>query len=280
MISPYRRMGYGEMKRVTQFDIYLLGTVRCLSRVKAGDRIDAHRERIILSYIGLNGFSNNPVSVSSLPGSVKAAKDLLTQIGILEGEMGGQGFSKGIVSDSMYDFLARLMHEFEAILRHEMSLMPTYVIEKTGIYNADDLLEHADNAFLVSLKSKIPTQVLDDFRKAGACLGFDLYTACGFHAFRAVDGMLRCYHDAFPATSSMKKPQPRDWNGLITNLRGVIGDPVASPKPNLRTVELLDKIRSMDRNPVIHPEVDLDAETALTSFEVSKLVIEYMAIDI
>src|ERR1700730_1114688 len=82
MISPYRRMGYGEMKRVTQFDIYLLGTVRCLSRVKAGDRIDAHRESIILSYIGLNGFSNNPVSVSSLPGSVKAAKDLLTQIGI------------------------------------------------------------------------------------------------------------------------------------------------------------------------------------------------------
>ena len=63
-------------------------------------------------------------------------------------------------------------------------------------------------------------------------------------------------------------------------MRAVIIDPFASPKPNLRTVELLDKIRSTDRNPVIHPAVDLDAETVLTSFEISKLVIEYMAIDI
>jgi hypothetical protein len=109
------------MLRVTQFDIYLLGTVRCLLRIKSGDRIDARRESIILSYLGLNGFTNNPVSMSSLPGSVKAAKDLLTQIGVLEGEMGGQGFSKGIVSDSMYNLLVRLMHEFEAILRHEKS---------------------------------------------------------------------------------------------------------------------------------------------------------------
>ena len=163
--SRGRAIGHGKMTRVTQFDIYLLGAVRCLSRIKAGDRIDTHRESIILSYLSLNGFYNNPVSVSSLSGCVKAAKDLLAQIGILEGEMGGQGSSRGIVSDSMYDFLARLMHEFEAILRHEMSLMPTYVIETTGIYNADDLLEHADNAFLVSPKSKIPPRCWTTFER-------------------------------------------------------------------------------------------------------------------
>jgi hypothetical protein len=36
----------------------------------------------------------------------------------------------------------------------------------------------------------------------------------------------------------------------------------------------------MDRNPVIHPEVDLDADTALAVFDLCKNAITLMALDI
>ena len=56
--------------------------------------------------------------------------------------------------------------------------------------------------------------------------------------------------------------------------------PAVARKPNVRTVELLDSIRATDRNPVIHPEQDLDADTALATFDMCKNAIVFMALDI
>ena len=52
------------MRRVTQYDLYMLGTVRSLLHIKAGDKIASHREAVVLSYIALNGFSEDLENVS------------------------------------------------------------------------------------------------------------------------------------------------------------------------------------------------------------------------
>jgi hypothetical protein len=115
-------------------------------------------------------------------------------------------------------------------------------------------------------------------KTSGACLAFDLFTACGFHAYRALDGMLRTYFIHF--SSGAAPPKSRDWGSFIAELRKFLVKPSGGRIPNSRTVELIDKIRSTDRNPLIHPEENLDKEEAMASFDLCKNVITYMAIDI
>jgi hypothetical protein len=159
----------------------------------------------------------------------------------------------GIVTEHGHSFIARQLISFETALRHELNSLPTYVIEKIGIYDTDDLLTKADNAIAVDLKPFVPPKALDDFKKSGACLAFELYTASGFHGYRAVDETLRSYCRHF--TGSL--PSRRDWGKSIQAVRSV---PVGSARmPNSRTIELIDRLRAEDRNPLIHPETDLDA---------------------
>lgn len=206
------------MRRVTQYDLYMLGTVRSLLHIKAGDKIASHREAVVLSYIALNGFSEDLENVSLLRESVATAKTLLIQIANMNAEMGGRGPSGGIMSDSMGQILSRLLHAFEARLKLELNDLPTYIIEQTGIYRTDELLSRAELIFPSSVVSMLPSDVIDDFKKAGSCLAFDLFTACGFHAYRSLDAMLRQYYLYF-APAGADAPKRRDWGAFIGKLR-------------------------------------------------------------
>jgi hypothetical protein len=179
----------------------------------------------------------------------------------------------GKLTESAQSLLGRAAVSFETALKHELNGLPTYVIEQVGIYDTDDLLTRADDAIAPDLKPSIPTASLEDFKKAGACLAFELHTASGFHGYRAVDAMLRAYCIHFAGSL----PAGRDWGKFITAVRA-IGIPMARV-PNRRTVELIDRIRAEDRNPLIHPETDLDAEAASIAFDLCRSAIVFMATD-
>jgi hypothetical protein len=86
--------------------------------------------------------------------------------------------------------------------------------------------------------------------------------------------MLRKYCDYFGAKP---KGNGRDWGRYI----GALRDLTAPAKtPNARTIELLDSIRAIDRNPLVHPELNLDSEGALMVFDLCKNAISLMALDI
>jgi hypothetical protein len=123
----------------------------------------------------------------------------------------------------------------------------------------------------------MPPQAIDDFDQAGKCLAFDAATACGFHVFRAIDGMLRKYCEHFGA---VPKGNGRDWGTFIRELRCVLADAAAARRPNVRTVELIDSIRAQDRNPLVHPELNLDSDGAVLMFDLCKNAISLMAMDI
>lgn len=158
-----------------------------------------------------------------------------------------------------------------------MRRLPTYYVEKIGAYSSDDLISRAENVFPVDIRSNLPQQAIEDFRMAGKCLAFDAATACGFHVFRAADAMLRVYCTHFNATP---KGNSRDWGTFIRALRDVLDDSTATKKPNKRTVELLDSIRSQDRNPLVHPELNLDSDGAILMFDLCKNALSLMALDI
>jgi hypothetical protein len=276
---PYEPLPDTAMQRVTQYDIYLLGRVQGLTELRVGASLALHRQQLLLTFVTLNGFCKNDVNVSLLPRSVREAEVLATQVRVLEGESLGTGMSgEGILQPSSHEFLSRLLIAFETTLRQEMRELPTYVIERHGIYNADDLVSRADDCFSSAFKQYMPAIVIDDIKRAGACLAFDLFTACGFHAYRSLDGMLRAYFSHF--ASGATPPSSRDWGSFIRELRNCLTAAGGARRPNARNIELLDKIRSEDRNPLIHPEDDLERDDAMAAFELCKNTISMMAIDI
>jgi hypothetical protein len=90
--------------------------------------------------------------------------------------------------------------------------------------------------------------------------------------------MLRRYYSHFAGTTP--KPKQRDWGTYIKKLREFIENSPTGKRPNPRTVDLLNSIRGVDRNPLIHPELDLDKDTALMAFDMCKNVIMFMVADI
>ncbi len=267
------------MHRVTQYEIYMLGRIQSLGDLQVGKPLAPFRRQLILSYLTLDGFCKNEMNSSLLPRSSAEARLLLPQIGILEVEASGGGMSSdGILNQGSQDMLSKLLIAFETTLRQELRELPTYVLERHGIYNADDLVSRADDCFSQDIKSRLPDIVTRDIKQAGACLVFDLFTACGFHAFRALDAMLRTYFGHF--APGITPPKSRDWGSFIRELRKLLANPIGGKSPNERTVELLDKIRSEDRNPLIHPDQNLDKEEATASFDLCRNVITFMTIDI
>jgi hypothetical protein len=69
------------------------------------------------------------------------------------------------------------------------------------------LLAFGENLFPPELAFKVPEAIFDS-REAGACLAFELPTACGFHVFRATESVLRKYY--LQVTRSAVAPKVRN----------------------------------------------------------------------
>jgi hypothetical protein len=259
------------MKRVSQIDVYYLGTVRRVLDLRADDDKLKHANLFHTVIVNLRVFIHTNREL--LPNAVARAESLRESLTLV-----WDNGKPGTILQSDVDILEQWLRGFEASLEDEFDALPTYVIERVGAYSSEKLISQADDAFPNSIKAGIPKAVIDDFRKAGACLSFDLPTACGFHSFRATDAMIRAYYAHFVHVVPKKKP--RDWGAYIRVLRSVLTDAAAAKKPNERTINLLDSIRANDRNPVIHPELDLDRETAMATFDLCKTVIVFMLLDI
>jgi hypothetical protein len=280
VIAPFAALEGTEMKRVSQFHLYSLGIVRALSHIKTGARLANYEQQLLLASITLTGFWHNELNETLIPGSVAAAKHAMNVFDMLHKTIYGQyGLARytdedGNVTDAAQELISHVISKLDTILEHELRELPTYVIEKVGIYDTDDLLTKADTMFVANLVPHIPAKSLGDVKKAGSCLGFELHTASGFHGYRAVDEMLRAYCTHF--TGGL--PRQKDWGSFIQAVRNM---PAGSARmPNSRTIELIDRIRAEDRNPLIHPETDLDADEARNAFDLCRTAITFMAQDI
>jgi hypothetical protein len=265
------------MRRVNQMRFYRLGQISKLASLEAGqggiDYATFFEETTTIT-MQLEAFVENDEHKHGLPMAVEKAGALIKKlINIYNG--------RRIVGDDDIHELHFMTLRFETSLDDELQRLPTYMVDQVGAYSFDRLIGRADTVFPESQRKQnlIPEQIAADFCSAGRCLAFDLPTACGFHAFRAADAMIRAYYAHFIGSPPCGK-EPRDWGGYIRELKKAITNNNSPKIPNERTVALLDSIRAMDRNPVIHPEQDLDADTALATFDLCKNAITLMAIDI
>ena len=255
--------------------VYELGHVTQLRDIQIGDPPERAFNILVVARLALHMFTENAENQTMLPNAVDRARTLTAIVSDTVPKL--LGVVGAAVSRGIVDELKQQLSAFETSLDDDLRRLPTYYVEKIGAYSSDDLISAASNVFAPAVQHEMPPQAIDDFNQAGKCLAFDAATACGFHVFRATDAMLRKYCEHFDA---IPKGNGRDWGTFIRELRDVLADSGAARKPNIRTVELIDSIRAQDRNPLVHPELNLDSDGAVLMFDLCKNAISLMAMDI
>jgi hypothetical protein len=165
------------------------------------------------------------------------------------------------------------LQNFEAVFRADMQIAATYWVPQRGAYGTRDLVDHFERSFLPDLMPSIGMQALKEYRSAGRCFAFGLWTAAGYHSCRAVEAVLRPY---FCLLTDQEDKESRTWGNLIEELERSVKTPKASDK----TLFYLRQIKDNERNPLMHVRIVLDEQDADLLLSSAKNVIVMMAREI
>lgn len=195
-------------------------------------------------------------------------KDLDT--GKVRKDIEGDVLFGGIVADYyQISSLVTSAKRFETILSAEIPTLDIYFVSQKGAYSTPDLIECAEVVFSESIRHELSAQTIFDVREAGRCLVLNSPTAAGFHILRATESVIRAYLAV--VTKGIHKSKNRNWGAYITVLK--------SAGVDLKITSMLDQIRDMHRNPLMHPEDSLDDDEAIELFDICKSAIQTIVRD-
>ncbi|HWZ43822.1 MAG TPA: hypothetical protein VNW97_10110 [Candidatus Saccharimonadales bacterium] len=138
-------------------------------------------------------------------------------------------------------------------------------VEDQRCLSAYTLVEKIEMCFPPEAWNTIDQHAKREFEESGKALSLERYTAAGFHALRGVECVIRQY--LIDLTGS--QPAKRDWGHYIQMLKQ------AGVDANL--IAVLDNIRTLNRNPLMHPEDWLDIDDAIGVFNISHTAIARLA---
>lgn len=148
----------------------------------------------------------------------------------------------------------------EPILAEELAVQNIYLVSQKGIYSTRELIDQTELALAKDLRVVLPSQALADLRQSGRCLAFDAPTASAFHVLRAVESLIKEYYVKLSG-----QPWPhtqRDWGTYIREL-GKINN------VSRKILDVLTQIKDNYRNPLVHPEDNLNSDEALSLFGIA-----------
>jgi hypothetical protein len=158
--------------------------------------------------------------------------------------------------------------ELETVMSLELQRHQTYLVSQIGGYSMPLLATKAEVNILEDALAIVGDQAKKDFREAGRCLAFEVPTAAGFHAMRATEHVLRQYYALVTG-----KPTDRiDWATCTQELK--------KANANDKVVQVLDQIRDLHRNPLMHPQEFLSMKEAISLFDIAKSAIGSLAEEI
>lgn len=169
--------------------------------------------------------------------------------------------------------VTKAIQNFEAVFQAEMQTAATYWVPKRGSYSTRDLVDAFERSFLPEHHWIIGDVALHEYRNAGRCFAFGLWTAAGYHSCRAVEAVLRTYYSLI---TGKPDEEGKTWGDLINELKQHPGD----PKPTEKVIFYLQQLKDNERNPLMHVRVVLDEQDADILLISAKIVIAMMAREI
>jgi hypothetical protein len=219
-----------------------------LSGVKAGVTVGTVWGYIYTAHNNLDALTGQSLYSSSIVaarGSAFALRERLAEIL-------AQPMSEAI-TDIQAWMLDNSRKEFRTILLAELATLPTYFVSAKPPYNTEILLNNGDSLMPSDLGLKVP-EAMFDVREAAKCLAFDVGTASAFHAFRALESVVRRYHVA--VTDGAAEPKQRNLGVYIRSLSAAGAD--------TKVIAALQQLKDLHRNPIAHPEAAIPLEEAIT----------------
>lgn len=163
---------------------------------------------------------------------------------------------------------------FEAVFRAEMQNTASYRVPKRGTYHISDLVDRADMTFSSVVYHEIGDMAVSEYKAAGKCYAFGLYTASGYHSCRAAESVLREYYRIFTGKDDTGN---EPWGQLVKELEHNVEGRPAVPA---RTIEQIKHLKDYYRNPLSHLRSvleEIDADVLLSG---AKVAMTAMARDI
>ncbi len=158
---------------------------------------------------------------------------------------------------------------FQIALSEELKLLPLFSVESKGNLSVENLVDGASVGYPASTLALLDDFIKHEIDEAGRCLAFSRPTACGFHILRSVEIGLKAY--VLAATGSLPKLNQRNWGEYISQMSN------AGASPNL--IDLL-KILKAKRNPLMHPQDNLEIDDAIGIFCICQNSLETLVADV
>lgn len=163
------------------------------------------------------------------------------------------------------------LKDLQTALIQGLPLLNLYSASPQGTHNLDLLIDSAAQSTFGDYIPAIAPQVVQDFDESGKCLAFALYTAAGYHAARACEGMLRSYAEEFLNAKKIEKLET--MGAIIHKLKEVKGD----AQPDVRIIDRADRVREYDRNVLMHPGQFLSDFDARSAFAIAGELVNMIA---
>jgi hypothetical protein len=254
-----RSINEGTMKQLQLFDYYVLG--------KAIEPLFQMKKESLVNDAGFDamGACHQLKEVTRkdsvfLPGTRRAAESLVRVL--------VEHFGDGIQEDfpvfwspksdeklaGKAQLIVRAATDFETVFKNDTPSMEVFWVQQKGIYRTEDLIDHAELHLPDSMSNYLSSQAKVDLRAAGRCLAFNLPTATAFHVWRALEVTFGEYYVSLAGKSFENAKIARNWGAYIKALNDAGAD--------VKITGNLDHIRAEYRNPVIHPNVNVQPEEA------------------
>jgi hypothetical protein len=150
--------------------------------------------------------------------------------------------------------LKATLNAFDIILRNTLAFVPAYCVTPKGILSSAKLVNNAQEMFNPPVLARMSKIAVTDVQAAGRCLAFNLPTSSGFHIIRALEAVVVDYI----VRKTGAKPIKRDLGAYVDMLK--------NERASDDVVFLIDQIRRLHRNPLMHPEDVLNADEAMDLF--------------
>jgi hypothetical protein len=243
---------YGVIRISIAYFYALGGTLRPLASLKGGGSVSDSFVLLYTAQQSLEGFFNTYWFGPAIKSSYSPGQTLLGAIREIT--------SKADFSETITDFeaygITKALNDFETVINAELSVADAYFVSRKAGYDTYTLISSAEAVFPADLPIKVPNAI-PDIREAGKCLAYEVGTAAGFHALRAMEAVLRKYWEI--VTEGKPHPGQRNIGVYIQKMEKLgVGEP--------KVIAALKQIKDLHRNPLMHPEETLTLDDAIGIF--------------
>jgi len=168
-----------------------------------------------------------------------------------------------------YGEIAIKISAFKSVFEAECRDVDVYSVGQISIYKTSALVSGGAGLIPEEIQKKISKESIQEFNSAGKCLAFDLPTACGFHSLRGLELVMKDYLRYF----SIDTKRLKSWHDYVSVTKKLIDDEKAAKKPSAKVAAMLDRMRELDRNPLMHPTDTLDQVQADMLFRLCAITV-------